>query len=195
MYRYFGKRILDLIIAGTGLIILSPLFLFLTILLLFLNNGKPFFLQRRPGLHEAIFTLVKFRTMRDQRDSVGDLLPDEQRITRTGNFLRRTSLDEIPQLWNVLKGNMSVVGPRPLLIQYLPLYNATQQHRHLVKPGITGWAQVNGRNSISWTKKIEYDVWYARNLSLTLDIKILFLTAFVLINQPGKKEDSSPENL
>ncbi|WP_221389823.1 sugar transferase [Dyadobacter sp. NIV53] len=188
MYKHSGKRILDLIIAGTGLIILSPLFLFVTILLWFLNNRKPFFSQPRPGLNGVTFTLNKFRTMKSLKDSNGNLLPDEQRITRFGNWLRRTSMDEIPQLWNVLKGDMSIIGPRPLLIEYLPLYNFTQQQRHKVKPGITGWAQINGRNAISWTRKFEYDVWYVQNLSFWLDVKILFLTALKLFGKTSTDE-------
>ena len=149
MYKYSGKRILDIIIAGSGLIILSPLFALIVIILWFQNNGKPFFYQPRPGLHSVIFTMIKFRTMTEQKNINGNSLTDGQRITKIGSSLRRTSLDEIPQLWNVFRGNMSIVGPRPLLTEYLPLYNSIQQQRHDVKPGITGWAQVNGRNSIS----------------------------------------------
>ena len=185
MYRQSGKRILDIIIAGTGLIILSPLFLLLTVLLWFINNGSPFFRQSRPGLHEVIFTVIKFKTMADQMGKNGNLLPDEQRITLIGNFLRRTSLDEIPQLWNVLKGDMSLVGPRPLLTEYLPKYNSEQRKRHNVKPGITGWAQINGRNSISWSEKFRFDVWYVQNVSFLLDVKILLLTALKVVHQHG----------
>ena len=191
MYKNFGKRFIDVIMAAAGLIILSPLFLFLVIILWFLNNGKPFFLQPRPGLNGVIFKIIKFKTMRDQNDLHENLLPDGQRITTTGNFLRRTSLDEIPQLWNVVKGDMSLVGPRPLLVEYLPLYSPVQQQRHEVKPGITGWAQINGRNAISWTKKFEYDVWYVQNLSFMLDIKILFQTVLKLLNQNNKEENTA----
>jgi len=193
MYRRFGKRILDIIFAGAGLIILSPLFLLLTVLLWFLNKGKPFFYQSRPGLHEVIFTLVKFKTMQDQPDEGGSFLSDEQRTTSLGNFLRRTSLDEIPQLWNVLKGDMSLVGPRPLLTEYLPNYNSEQKQRHNVKPGITGWAQINGRNDISLTEKLRYDVWYVENMSFLLDTKIMFLTVLKVVTQQGIKSSESAD--
>ena len=188
MYKYSGKRILDIIIAGSGLIILSPLFALIVIKLWFQNNGKPFFYQPRPGLHGVIFTMIKFRTMTEQKNINENSLTDGQRITKIGSSLRRTSLDEIPQLWNVFRGNMSIVGPRPLLTEYLPLYNSIQQQRHDVKPGITGWAQVNGRNSISWKKKFEYDVWYVENLSLRLDIKIILLTVLKILKPADIKE-------
>ena len=194
MYRRFGKRTVDIIFAGTGLIILSPLFLLLTVLLWFLNKGTPFFYQSRPGLHEVIFTLVKFKTMRDQSDEFGNLLSDEQRATSFGTFLRQTSLDEIPQLWNVLKGEMSLVGPRPLLTEYLPNYNADQKRRHNVKPGITGWAQINGRNAISLTEKLRYDVWYVENMSFLLDTKIMFLTVSKVIRQQGVMNSKSADS-
>ena len=155
---------------------LLPVFIVITAWLYFTNNGKPFFFQRRPGKGERIFTIIKFKTMNDKRDAAGELLPDAKRLTAVGRFVRKTSLDEIPQLLNVLKGDMSFVGPRPLLPEYLPLYNETQRRRHDVKPGITGWAQVNGRNAISWIQKFEYDVWYVENQSFLLDLKILFLT-------------------
>lgn len=140
------------------------------------NAGKPFFFQQRPGKNEKIFKVIKFRSMNDKKDKGGNLLPDAERLTKAGSFVRKTSLDEIPQLINVLKGDMSLIGPRPLLVQYLHLYNNTQKRRHEVRPGVTGWAQVNGRNAISWAKKFEYDVWYVDHLSFALDIKILFLT-------------------
>ena len=194
MYRRFGKRTVDIIFAGTGLIILSPLFLLLTVLLWFLNKGTPFFYQSRPGLHEVIFTLVKFKTMRDQSDEFGNLLSDEQRATSFGTFLRQTSLDEIPQLWNVLKGEMSLVGPRPLLTEYLPKYNSDQKRRHNVKPGITGWAQINGRNAISLTEKLRYDVWYVENISFLLDTKIMFLTVSMVIRQQGVTNSKSADS-
>jgi undecaprenyl phosphate N,N'-diacetylbacillosamine 1-phosphate transferase len=187
MYKHSGKRISDLFIAVTGLCILSPLFIFLAILLWITTNGKPFFRQPRPGLNQVVFTLIKFSTMTNQRDSHGELLPDHLRITRIGKFLRHTSLDELPQLWNVLAGDMSVIGPRPLLVDYLPLYNSFQSQRHLVRPGITGWAQVNGRNSISWSEKFEYDIWYVQHISFQLDMKILLLTLFKLM--AGKNVD------
>ena len=193
MYKYSGKRILDIIIAGSGLIILSPLFALIVIILWFQNNGKPFFYQPRPGLHGVIFTMIKFRTMTEQKNINENSLTDGQRITKIGSSLRRTSLDEIPQLWNVFRGNMSIVGPRPLLTEYLPLYNSIQQQRHDVKPGITGWAQVNGRNSISWKKKFEYDVWYVENLSLRLDIKIILLTVLKILKPADIKETAIAE--
>ncbi|SKB36623.1 Sugar transferase involved in LPS biosynthesis (colanic, teichoic acid) [Salegentibacter holothuriorum] len=176
MYRHFLKNILDFFIAFTALLVLSPLLIPITILLALANNGKPFFFQKRPGKNGHIFNIIKFKTMTDEKDENGNLLPDEKRLTAVGKFVRKTSIDEIPQLINVLKGNMSLIGPRPLLPQYLPLYSERQRKRHNVKPGITGWAQVNGRNAISWTKKFEYDVWYVENLSFSLDLKIIFRT-------------------
>lgn len=176
MYAVFFKRILDFILSLLGFILLSPVFLIVWILLLFANEGKPFFLQPRPGKKERIFNIIKFKTMNDKKDSNGNLLPDEKRLTAIGKFVRKTSLDEIPQLLNVIKGDMSLIGPRPLLVQYLPLYNTRQKIRHEVRPGITGWAQVNGRNAISWEKKFEYDVWYVDHLSFLLDLKIIFKT-------------------
>jgi len=176
MYKNFFKRIIDFFASLIGLIVLSPLFIVVTIALFFANQGKPFFFQSRPGKGERIFKIVKFKTMNDKKDENGNLLSDAERLTKIGSFVRKTSLDEIPQLINVLKGDMSLIGPRPLLVQYLPLYNETQKRRHEVRPGITGWAQINGRNAISWQQKFEYDVWYVDNISLWLDIKILFLT-------------------
>lgn len=176
MYRSFFKRIFDFFGAFIGLIVLSPIFLFVTIGLFFANQGKPFFFQLRPGKKGQLFNIIKFKTMNDKKDPDGSLLPDKDRLTKTGVFVRKTSLDEIPQLLNVLKGDMSLIGPRPLLPEYLPLYNAEQQRRHNVKPGITGWAQVNGRNAISWEQKFELDVWYVTHLSLNLDARIFFLT-------------------
>lgn len=176
MYKFFFKRIIDFVLALLGLCLLSPLFIVVTIGLYFANQGKPFFFQFRPGLNGVIFKIIKFKTMNDKKDASGNLLSDGERLTKIGAFVRKTSLDEIPQLINVLKGDMSLIGPRPLLPQYLSLYNDFQGRRHEVKPGITGWAQVNGRNAISWQKKFEYDVWYVDNLSMGLDIKIFFLT-------------------
>lgn len=176
MYKNFFKRIFDFTVAFFALLILSPVFLLVTVGLYFANQGKPFFFQRRPGKNEKIFSIIKFKTMNDKKDAEGNLLSDAERLTPVGAFVRKTSLDELPQLINVLKGDMSLIGPRPLLPQYLPLYNETQKRRHLVRPGITGWAQVNGRNAISWRKKFELDVWYVDHLSLTLDIKIFFKT-------------------
>ena len=177
MYQHFIKRIIDFIVALTALTVLSPVILLLWLWLVVENrNSGAFFIQRRPGLHGKIFNIYKFKTMNDKCDSSGNLLPDEQRLTSAGRFIRSTSLDELPQLWNVLCGQMSLVGPRPLLPQYLQLYSAEQARRHDVLPGITGWAQVNGRNAISWTEKFKLDCYYVDNISFTLDLKILFLT-------------------
>lgn len=176
MYAKFFKPVSDRILASVGFLLLSPIFIFVTIGLFFANGGKPFFFQLRPGRNGKIFKIIKFKTMNDKVDENGNLLPDVDRLTKIGNFVRKTSLDEIPQLLNVIKGDMSLIGPRPLLPQYLELYNDFQMRRHEVKPGITGWAQVNGRNAISWQKKFEYDVWYVDNISFALDVKIFFLT-------------------
>src|SRR5690606_18497600 len=185
MYKNFFKRVIDFIVALLGFVILSPVFLIVTIGLFFANGGKPFFFQSRPGKGGKIFKIIKFKTMNDKRDAEGKLLPDAERLTKIGSFVRKTSLDEIPQLINVLKGDMSLVGPRPLLVQYLPLYNEEQKRRHDVRPGITGWAQVNGRNAISWKQKFEYDVYYVNHLSLKLDLKILLMTVEKVIKTEG----------
>ena len=185
MYRNFFKQVIDVTISLLVFILLLPVFLIVTLLLAIANNGKPFFFQRRPGKNERIFKVIKFKTMNDRRDKNGELLPDEVRLTAVGKFVRKTSLDEIPQLINVIKGDMSLVGPRPLLVDYLPLYNAEQKRRHNVRPGITGWAQVNGRNAISWEKKFQYDVWYVDNISLLLDIKICWMTVQKVIKTEG----------
>lgn len=185
LYRDFFKRLLDFILSLLALCALIPVFFIVTGILFFLNRGKPFFFQRRPGRNERIFLLVKFKTMNDLRNSDGELLPDERRITRFGKFVRKTSLDEIPQLFNVLKGDMSLIGPRPLLVEYLPRYNSRQKRRHEVRPGITGWAQVNGRNAISWEQKFEYDVWYVDNMDLLLDMKIIALTIKKTLRSEG----------
>lgn len=176
MYKKYFKRIIDLVTATLGILLLSPLFVFITIVLSRINQGKPFFFHRRPGKNGRLFTMVKFRTMNEKRDDSGRLLPDMQRLTKTGAFLRKYSLDEIPNLWNVLLGEMSLIGPRPLLIEYLPLYNTEQRKRHDVRPGVTGWAQINGRNAITWDQKFKLDIWYVNNLSFCLDMKIFFLT-------------------
>lgn len=189
MYNAFFKRFLDFISSFFGLIFLSPLFFLLITVLAIANQGKPFFFQKRPGKNGKTFSIIKFKTMTDKKDSLGNLLSDEQRLTVTGNFVRKTSLDEIPQLINVLKGEMSLIGPRPLLPGYLALYNDFQRQRNNVRPGITGWAQVNGRNAISWEKKFEYDVWYVRNLSFLLDAKILFITIKKVLVSEGISED------
>lgn len=176
MYRNFVKRILDIIISGIALLCFCPIILVLIAILMIANRYSAFFVQERPGKDGKIFKLVKFKTMTDKTDSDGNLLPDDKRLTKIGTIIRSTSLDELPQLWNVLKGDMSLIGPRPLLIQYLPLYSSEQARRHEVKPGITGWAQINGRNAIRWKQKFEYDVWYVDNISFALDLKILWLT-------------------
>ncbi|MCF8267382.1 MAG: sugar transferase [Ignavibacteriales bacterium] len=185
MYISFFKRIIDILLSAAGIIIISPLLLVVIILLLYANKGKPFFVQERPGKNEKPFKLIKFKTMSDKRDSKGNLLSDKERMTKVGIFLRGYSLDELPQLFNVLAGSMSLVGPRPLLFKYIPLYSETQRKRHDLKPGITGLAQVNGRNSISWTKKFEYDVEYVENVSFLLDLKILYSTVIRVINRHG----------
>tara|TARA_B110000238_G_scaffold142282_1_gene153546 strand:- start:1988 stop:2584 length:597 start_codon:yes stop_codon:yes gene_type:complete len=176
MYLVFIKPILDFCLALFGILIALPILIMTALLLAIANKGKPFFFQIRPGKHEKLFNIIKFKTMTDAKDVHGKLLPDNQRLTRIGSFVRKTSLDEIPQLFNVLKGEMSLIGPRPLLSEYLPLYNDIQKKRHQVRPGITGWAQVNGRNSIGWEEKFILDVWYVNHISFILDFKILLLT-------------------
>lgn len=177
MYRYFIKRFLDFGIVLVALLCLSPLLLVITVWLYFANKGAgAFFMQERPGKDGKIFKVIKFKSMTDERDAEGKLLPDADRLTPVGKFVRSTSLDELPQLINVLKGDMALIGPRPLLPQYLPLYSKEQARRHEVRPGITGWAQVNGRNAISWTRKFELDVWYVEHCTLSLDLKIVFMT-------------------
>lgn len=191
MYTHFFKRVMDVFISLIILILLSPVIIVVFFILLFANNGKPFFYQSRPGKDEKLFNIIKFKSMNDKKDKHGELLPDEKRLTKVGLFVRKTSLDEIPQLLNVLKGDMSLIGPRPLLISYLPLYNEQQRKRHLIKPGITGWAQVNGRNAISWQQKFEYDVWYVEHCSFLLDVKILWLTALKVVKRDGISSSTS----
>lgn len=186
MYRRYIKRILDFIFALMGLVVLSPLLLVVTVWLHFANKGAgAFFTQERPGKDERIFKLYKFKSMTDERDEEGNLLPDGKRLTPVGRFIRKTSLDELPQLWNVLKGDMSFIGPRPLLVQYLPLYSASQRRRHEVRPGITGWAQVSGRNAINWEKKFSLDVWYVDHLSFRLDCIIIWRTVVKVLRREG----------
>ena len=190
MYKLFIKLIIDFTIALFLLMVLSPIIVITIIGLCFANQGKPFFFQLRPGLNGKIFKIIKFKTMNDKKESEGNLLSDAKRLTKVGAFVRKTSLDEIPQLINVIKGDMSLIGPRPLLPEYIPLYNDFQKRRHEVKPGITGWAQVNGRNLISWQQKFDYDIWYVENISFLLDCKIVFLT----IKKVFKREGISAEN-
>lgn len=177
MYKHFFKRVLDIVISGIALLLIGWLLILITIFLHFANKGAgAFFLQERPGKDEKIFKVIKFKTMTDERDANGNLLPDEKRLTKVGRFVRSTSVDELPQLINVFKGDMSLIGPRPLLVQYLPLYNEEQKRRHEVRPGISGWAQCHGRNAISWKEKFELDVWYVDHCTLWTDIKVIFIT-------------------
>jgi lipopolysaccharide/colanic/teichoic acid biosynthesis glycosyltransferase len=189
VYKNYIKRLIDFVVAFFGLLILSPVFIIVTIGLYFANDGKPFFFQARPGLKEKIFNIIKFKTMNDKKDIHGNLLSDAERLTPIGSFVRKTSLDELPQLINVLKGDMSLIGPRPLLPQYLPLYSSVQRRRHNVRPGITGWAQVNGRNAISWAKKFELDVWYVDNLSFITDVKVFVTTFKKVFNREGVNKE------
>lgn len=184
MYKYL-KAIFDFLVSLAGLIILSPLIIFLAAVLAIVNRGNPFFIQARPGKHEKTFHIIKFKTMNDRTDQDGKLLPDAERLHWAGRIVRKASIDELPQLINVLKGDMSLVGPRPLLVEYLPLYNEEQKKRHDVRPGITGWAQVNGRNVISWDDKFKLDIWYVQNLSIKLDLKILWLTFIKVFKTEG----------
>ena len=184
MYKSFFKRILDFCISFIVLIIISPILLVVTIWLHFANKGAgAFFFQERPGKNAKIFQVVKFKTMTDERDENGKLLPDEDRLTKVGKFVRSTSIDELPQLFNVLKGDMSLIGPRPLLVEYLSLYSDEQARRHEVRPGISGWAQCHGRNNISWTKKFEYDVWYVDHVSLLTDLKVIWITIMKVLRR------------
>lgn len=191
MYRNFLKRLLDISVSLLGIVILSPVFLFLWILVRVKLGSPALFTQERPGKNEKIFKMYKFRSMTDARDENGNLLPDEVRLTRFGKKLRATSLDELPELWNVLKGDMSLVGPRPLLVQYLTLYDETQKRRHEVRPGITGYAQVKGRNSISWEQKFEMDVYYVEHISFWMDCKILFMTVSTVFKRKGINSQTS----
>ena len=191
MYKKYFKRIVDFLISLLGLLVLSPLFIIIIIFLFIANNGSPFFFQNRPGKDGVVFKIVKFKTMNDKKDQNGNLCSDEMRLTKIGSFIRKISLDELPQLINVLKGDMSLIGPRPLLTQYLHLYTEYQNRRHEVKPGITGLAQVNGRNAISWEKKFDYDILYVDTVSFALDLKIIFLTIKKVILKEGINSDNA----
>ena len=195
MYQKYIKRLLDIIISFTALVILSPVLLIVAVLVHIKLGSPVIFHQDRPGYHEKVFKLCKFRSMTDARDENGNLQPDEVRLTKFGKALRATSLDELPELWNILKGDMSLIGPRPLLVKYLPLYNEFQRHRHDVKPGLTGWAQVNGRNTISWEQRFEYDVYYVNHISFWMDLKILFQTVAVVFrhNDVNSATDATME--
>lgn len=190
MYKYFFKRLIDFLTALSGLIILFPLILIITIILTFSNKGKPFFFQKRPGKNEKIFKIIKFKTMNDKKDKNGQLLSETHRLTVVGRFLRKASLDEIPQLLNILKGNMSLIGPRPLLPQYLPYYTEEEKIRHSIKPGITGLAQVNGRSFINWEKKLQFDINYVENLTFKTDFKILIKTFYKVITSKDVAVDN-----
>lgn len=190
MYRYI-KRFFDIASSFLALVVLSPLLIVLTIVGAFVMKGNPFFTQQRPGKDEKIFKLIKFRTMTNAKDKDGNLLPDADRLTKYGEFLRNSSLDELPELFNILKGDMSVIGPRPLLVKYLPRYNEHQHRRHEVRPGLSGWAQVNGRNTVSWEDKFNMDVEYVDNYSLVMDIRILFMTVLNVLNHEGISSETS----
>ena len=191
LYAKYVKRYLDVFVSLMGLIVLSPIILLLIIIGAVEMKGNPFFMQQRPGKDEKIFNLIKFRTMTNKKDKDGKLLPDEQRLTAYGKFLRSTSLDELPELWNILKGDLSLIGPRPLLVKYLPRYNSFQRHRHDVRPGLTGYAQVHGRNQISWEKKFEMDVWYVQHITFLGDLKILLDTVAVVFKREGISSEKS----
>ena len=191
MYAKYIKRVLDFIISLCAIVILSPILLVLSFLGLILMRGNPFFTQERPGWHERIFKLIKFRTMDNRRDAHGELLSDEMRLNKYGRFLRSTSLDELPELFNILIGDMSIIGPRPLLVRYLPRYNEEQHHRHDVRPGLTGYAQAHGRNSLSWEDRFTMDVWYTRNISLKTDVGIIMATVKSVVKREGISSDTS----
>lgn len=196
MYKHFFKRLIDFCIVFTALLIIWPILLVITIWLHFANKGAgAFFFQERPGKDEKIFKVIKFKSMTDERDADGNLLPDCERLTKVGKFVRATSIDELPQLINVLKGDMALIGPRPLLVKYLPYYTEREKLRHSVRPGITGWAQVNGRNNITWDNKLECDAYYAENVSFLFDMKILFLTIYKVIKREGAVADKKENYL
>ncbi|MGJ5643152.1 sugar transferase [Formosa sp. S-31] len=189
-YKFLFKPFLDFVIAILVIIFLSPILLILTVILFWINKGKPFFIQERPGKNEQVFKIIKFRSMTEEVDKKGKLLPERDRLTKIGKFIRDYSLDEIPQLINVLRGEMSLIGPRPLLIRYLPYYSNEQRKRHDVKPGITGWAQVNGRNTLSWEEKFTHDIWYVENYSFLLDCRILLSTVRTVFSKEGVYNDT-----
>ena len=192
MYKHFFKRVIDFTIALVALLVIWPILLIIYIWLTIANKGAgALFYQERPGLHGKIFKVIKFKTMTDERDAKGKLLPDADRLTKVGRFVRSTSIDELPQLINVLKGDMALIGPRPLRVYYLPLYSKEQMRRHEVRPGITGWAQVNGRNNISWTEKFKLDVWYVDHLTMWLDLKIIFMTIKKVVCREDVNNDSA----
>jgi lipopolysaccharide/colanic/teichoic acid biosynthesis glycosyltransferase len=192
MYKRYIKRLLDILLSGTLLLILSPLLIIITIWLHYANQGAgTFFIQERPGLKGKVFRIYKFKTMTDARDASGRLLPDADRLTAVGRLVRSTSIDELPQLWNVLIGDMSLIGPRPLLVQYLPLYSPEQARRHEVRPGITGWAQCHGRNAISWTEKFKLDVWYVDHVSFVTDVKVILITIKKVIHRDGISQEGA----
>ena len=191
MYAKYLKRYMDFWIALIALIVLSPVLLALTVIGAVKMKGNPFFTQDRPGFHEKIFKLIKFRTMTNEKDKNGNLLPDEKRLTAYGKFLRSTSLDELPELINILKGDMAIIGPRPLLVRYLPRYNKEQHHRHAVRPGLTGYAQVNGRNALTWEDKFKMDVWYTKHVTMATDIGILFKTVKIVLKKEGISSNTS----
>ena len=192
LYEAYVKRLLDLVLSAVALLLLSPVMLVVAVLVRCHLGAPVIFCQERPGKDEEIFKLYKFRSMTDACDAYGELLPDELRLTRFGRFLRSTSLDELPELWNIFKGDMSIVGPRPLLVKYLPLYNEEQRHRHDVTPGLTGWAQVHGRNLCSWEEKFDYDIWYVDHVSFMLDLQIIFLTVKAVLKREGISSEDSP---
>lgn len=192
MYKHFFKRLLDILISALALVIVSPILLAVAIKLRFANKGAGvFFFQQRVGKDEKIFKVIKFKTMTDERDAQGNLLPDAERLTKVGRFVRSTSLDELPQFVNVLKGDMSLIGPRPLLVQYLPLYSPEQHRRHEVRPGISGWAQCHGRNAMTWARKFEYDVWYVDHLSFVTDVKVVWMTIKAVLAREGISGEGS----
>ncbi|MCL6266243.1 sugar transferase [Flagellimonas myxillae] len=190
MYRFFFKRLLDLVLSIVGFIVLFPIFVLIWFILLFVNNGKPFFLQPRPGKNEKVFSILKFKSMTDKKDAAGKLLPDEQRVTKFGTFLRKSSLDEIPQLLSIIKGDMSLIGPRPLRVRYLPYYTKEEQIRHTVRPGVTGLAQISGRNNLDWDSRLQKDIEYVKNLSFGMDVKILFKTFMKVLSSKDVALDS-----